>query len=267
MRLSLFELGERVRLSAVTAYLDGNPPRAFAHRGWHIDELAALENSMPAFRRAYDEGFRFLETDVHATADGQLVAFHDLSLTRVTDRGGQIAALPWAQVRQARIAGTEPIPLLADLLEEFPDARFNIDAKADSAVGPLADLIRRTGTGGRVCLGSFSDRRVASLRALLGPDVATSMGPREVFRLLRVSRLRRPFTTPAVAAQVPVSFSRVKIVTPAFLATAHGAGVEVHVWTIDDPAEMRRLLDLGVDGLMTDRPDLLRRALADRGDW
>lgn len=222
---------------------------------------------MAAFRRAYDEGFRYLETDVHATADGELVAFHDLSLGRVTDRQGQIAALAWSEVRRARIGGTEPIPLMADLLEQFPDARFNIDAKTDAAVGPLADLIRRTGAKDRVCLGSFSDRRLASLRAVAGPRVATSMGPREVFRLSRAARLRRPFTSPAVAAQVPVAFSRAKIVTPAFLATAHRAGIEVHVWTIDDESEMRRLLDLGVDGLMSDRPDRLRRVLSERGAW
>lgn len=251
----------------MTGYLDGPPPRAFAHRGWHVDDLSGLENSMPAFRRAYDEGFRYLETDVHATADGRLVAFHDLSLDRVTDRVGPIATLPWSEVSRARIAGTEPIPLLADLLEEFPDARFNIDAKADPAVGPLAELIRRTGTGDRVCLGSFSDRRIASLRALLGPAVATSLGPREVFRLLRAATLGRSFRTSADAAQVPVSFSRVTIVNRRFLRTAHRAGLEVHVWTIDEPAQMRRLLDLGVDGLMTDRPDLLRSVLTERGHW
>lgn len=251
----------------MTAYLDGDPPRAFAHRGWHVAEMAGLENSMTAFRRAYDEGFRYLETDVHATADGELVAFHDLSLGRVTDRPGLIAQLPWSQVRQARIGGTEPIPLMADLLEEFPDARFNIDAKADPAVGPLTDLLRRTGAHERVCLGAFSDRRLSALRAAVGPRVATSMGPREVFRLVRSARARRPFGTPAAAAQVPVSFSRVTIVTPAVIDTAHRAGLEVHVWTIDDPAEMRRLLDLGVDGIMSDRPDLLRQVLAERGRW
>ena len=226
----------------MTGYLDGPPPRAFAHRGWHVDDLSGLENSMPAFRRAYDEGFRYLETDVHATADGRLVAFHDLSLDRVTDRVGPIATLPWSEVSRARIAGTEPIPL-------------------------LADLIRRTGTGDRVCLGSFSDRRIASLRALLGPAVATSLGPREVFRLLRAATLGRSFRTSAVAAQVPVSFSRVTIVNRRFLRTAHRAGLEVHVWTIDEPAQMRWLLDLGVDGLMTDRPDLLRSVLTERGHW
>ena len=266
-RVSVCPDRSRVKLSAVTAYLDGNPPRAFAHRGWHVGALAGLENSMRAFRRAYHEGFRYLETDVHATTDGQLVAFHDLSLGRVTDRPGQIAALSWAEVRQAKISGVEPIPLMAELLEEFPDARFNIDAKADPAVGPLADLIRRTGAADRVCLGSFSDRRIASLRALVGPRVATSMGPREVFRLVRAARLRRPFVTSAVAAQVPVAFSRVRIVTSGFLRTAHRTGLEVHVWTIDDPDEMRRLLDLGVDGLMSDRPDLLRQVLTERGAW
>ena len=169
IRVKLYRHPSRARLSAVTAYLDGASPRAFAHRGWHVGELAGLENSMTAFRRAYDEGFRYLETDVHATsATGSWSPSTTCRSARVTDRQGQIAQLAWAQVRQARIGGTEPIPLMSDLLEEFPDARFNIDAKADPAVGPLADLIRRTGTKDRVCLGSFSDRRIASLRAAVG---------------------------------------------------------------------------------------------------
>jgi len=251
----------------VTAYLDGSLPRAFAHRGWHIGEHAGLENTMAAFRQAYDEGYRFLETDVHATADGKLVAFHDPDLGRVTDRQGPVVAQPWTEVRQARVGGTEPIPLLADLLEEFPDARFAIDAKADSAVAPLVKLIRGSGAADRVCLGSFSDRRVSAMREALGPGVATSMGPLELFRLFRASAAGRRFATPAVAVQAPISYRRVPIITPRFLATAHGAGLEVHVWTINDPVQMRRLLTLGVDGIMTDRPELLREVLIQRGAW
>ena len=112
------------------AYLDGRPPRAFAHRGWHIGDLAGLENTLAAFRRAFDEGYRYLETDVHATADGELIAFHDPRLDRVTDARGRVAAHDVEQVRRARIGGTEPIPLMAELLEALPEARFNIDAKA-----------------------------------------------------------------------------------------------------------------------------------------
>ena len=248
-------------------FLEGKPPRAFAHRGWHIGELAGLENSMAAFRRAFDEGYRYLETDVRLTADGRLIVFHDARLDRVTDRQGLVAALPWQEIRRVRIAGTEPIPLLADLLEEFPTARFNIDAKTDAAAGPLVDLVMKTGSAARVCLGSFSDRRLAAMRAACGPTVATSMGSREIFRLVRASALQRRFELSARAAQVPVGLRGVPIVTPRFIAAAHAAGLEVHVWTIDDPAEMRRLLSLGVDGIMTDRPDLLRDALRERGEW
>ncbi len=249
------------------AYLNGKPPRAFAHRGWHTGDLAGRENTLPAFQRAFDEGYRYLETDVHATADGVLIAFHDPFLDRVTDSKGRVATLTWDQVRQARIRGKDPIPLMSELLDALPEARFNIDAKASGVLGPLADLIRTAGVADRVCLGSFSDRRLATLRQTLGPQVATSMGPREIFRLVRASARGRGFGTTAVAAQVPVSWQRFPIVTPRFVASAHAADLEVHVWTINDESEMRRLLDLGVDAIMTDRPDVLRDVLVDRDAW
>jgi glycerophosphoryl diester phosphodiesterase len=251
----------------VTAYLDGQPPRAFAHRGWHTADLTGRENTMAAFRRAVDEGYRHLETDVRATADGRLVVFHDARLDRVTDGRGAVGDLPWSELAKVRVGGAEPIPQLAEVLEEFPDTRFNIDAKSDAAVGPLADTIRRCNARDRVCVVSFSDRRLAALRAAVGPTVAWALGPRETFRLFRAGVVRRPYATSAVAAQVPVFYGRVQVVTPRFLQTAHDAGLEVHVWTIDDPAEMRRLLDLGVDGIMTDRPDVLRAVLVERGAW
>jgi glycerophosphoryl diester phosphodiesterase len=204
---------------------------------------------------------------VRATSDGRLIVFHDPRLDRVTDRQGVIADLPWSEVRRARIGGTEQIPLLAEVLEEFPTARFNIDAKSGAAVAPLAELIVSAGVGDRVCLVSFADSRLTQLRAAVGPEVAMALGPQATFRLFRASALRRRFTTTAVAAQVPLSYQRVPIVTPRFIATAHAAGLEVHVWTVDDPDEMRRLLTLGVDGIMTDRPDLLRDVLIERGAW
>lgn len=223
---------------------------------------------MTAFARAVQEGYRYLETDVHATADGRLVAFHDHVLDRVTDGTGAIAELSWDQVRRAKIGGREPIPLLTEVLEAFPETRFNIDPKSDAAVGPLIDLLHSTRSVGRVCLGSFSDARTAALRRALGPDLATSLGPRGVLALASSAAMRRRFRPHgAVAAQVPVNYGRVKVVTPRFIAAAHNAGLEVHVWTIDDPTEMDRLLDLGVDAIMTDRPDLLRDVLQLRGVW
>lgn len=250
-------------------YLLGPAPRAFAHRGWHVGDLAGCENSLAAFRRAVDEGYTYLETDVHATADGRLIAFHDHFLDRVTDRRGRVAGLTWDQIRPARISGREPIPLLAELLEALPDARFNIDPKAHSAIGPLLDVIKTSGVGPRIGLGSFSDRRLTALRTALGEDVVQSLGPRRVMALVGAATLGRPFVPlPAErAAQVPVAYGRVPVVTPRTLACAHAAGLEVHVWTIDDPDEMRRLLDLGVDGIMTDRPDRLRAVLVERGEW
>jgi glycerophosphoryl diester phosphodiesterase len=251
----------------VTAYLDGNHPRAFVHRGWHAGDLAGLENTAAAFRRAYDEGYRYLETDARATSDGVVIAFHDPRLDRVTDRTGAVADQPWRELKPARVGGIEPIPVLADLLDELPDAYFNIDAKAANAVRPLAEVIRRSGAADRICVVSFSERRLAALRAAVGPEVAWAVGPFETFRLFRASKLRRQFGSPAVAVQVPVTFQRVRIVTPRFIAAAHAAGLEVHVWTINDPGEMRDLLAMGADGIMTDRPDLLRAVMTERGGW
>jgi glycerophosphoryl diester phosphodiesterase len=252
----------------VTDFLDGPRPRAFAHRGWHTGDLAGCENSLAAFTRAVSEGYRYLETDVHTTADGVLVAFHDHLLDRVTDATGPVAATRWAEVRRARIGGREAIPTMADLLEACPTARFNIDPKTDAAVAPLVDLLRQADAVGRVCVGSFSDRRILAMRGALGPRLATSLGPRAVGRLVTAAMAGwRLAPTAAVAAQVPVRFGRVPIVTPSVLRTAHAAGIEVHVWTIDDPGQMHRLLDLGVDAIMTDRPDLLRDVLVARGAW
>ncbi|WNV86628.1 glycerophosphodiester phosphodiesterase [Umezawaea sp. Da 62-37] len=249
-------------------YLTGPHPRAYAHRGWHLDDLAGMENSLGGFRRATREGYRYLETDVHATSDGVVVVHHDSTLDRTTDATGPVAALPWSEVRRARIGGREPITRLSDLLEELPEAKFNIDVKADSAVEPILALLRCAGAMGRVCLASFSDARLARLRRLGGPELLTSMGPRSAGALWLAGRV--PVAGLAVRgtlAQVPAERGRLRIVDDRFVRAAHRIGSEVHVWTIDDRAEMERLLDLGVDGLVTDRPDLLREVLKSRSEW
>jgi glycerophosphoryl diester phosphodiesterase len=260
------------------AFLDAESPIAVAHRGGSI---GAPENSMRAFERAVGLGYRYLETDVHATADGELVVLHDATLDRVTDRAGAVAELPWREVAAARIAGSEPVPRLAELLAAWPAVRVIIDAKADQAVAPLVQVLRRAGAIGRVCVGSFSTRRLRRLRAALGPSLATSMGPAEVLRLrLAAWRLLPAAAVPKagpggprslgpVCVQIPVRSERERIplAEPRLLAAAHAAGLPVHVWTVNQRDEMRRLLELGVDGLISDDVVGLRAVLEERGAW
>lgn len=251
-------------------YLTGPYPRAFAHRGWHVDDLAGMENSLSAFTRATQEGYRYLETDVHATSDGVVVLHHDATLDRTTDGAGAIAEQPWSVVSKALIGHREPVCRLEQLLEELPDALLNIDVKADPAVDPVLDVLRRCDAWGRVCLASFSDARLARLRQLAGPRLLTSMGPQSVAYLWAGSRIGVPLLgglARGAMAQVPVRQGPLTVVGPRFVRAARRRGVEVHVWTVDEPAQMRELLELGVDGLISDRPDLLRDVLRSRGTW
>ncbi len=248
-------------------FLDLPIPHAIAHRG---GAAAGLENSMAAFGRAIDLGYRYLETDVHATADGVLLAFHDSTLDRVTDGRGRVRDLPYDVVRRARIGGREPIPLLEDLLGCWPGIRVNIDVKHRSAVGPLAQVLRRTQALPRVCVAAFSDRRVALVRRALGPGVATSLGPVAVATLRAAAGgwlPQRAVPRRADCVQVPMSAGRLAVVTGRFVDTAHALGYPVHVWTVDDGAQMHALLDLGVDGIVTDDLEGLRDVLVARGSW
>jgi glycerophosphoryl diester phosphodiesterase len=243
-----------------------------AHRGFSVE---GLENTMVAFEAAVALGMTHVETDVHATRDGVLVAFHDLDLDRVTDGKGGIADVTWAQLRDVRVAGREPIPLLEDLLGTWPHLRVNVDVKDWPAVTPLVDVLRRTGAVERVCVASFDDRRSAAVRRALGPQLATSPGRRGVAswraralapaRLAGVSDPRWP--TGTVALQVPVSAGPLQVVTRRSVAAAHRQGLQVHVWTVNEESDMHRLLDLGVDGLISDRADTLVRVLSRRSSW
>ena len=238
-----------------------------AHRGGAIEHL---ENTMPAFQACVDLGYRYLETDVQVTADGVLVAFHDPTLERVTDRTGRVEHLPWSVVAEARIGGREPILRLEDLLGAWPDVRFNLDIKAAGVLAPLVRLVRRMDIADRLCLGSFSDARIAAARRLFGPDLCTALGPRGVAALRLSSYSPRAaglVRIQAGCAQVPLQLGGRALVDERFVAAAHERGLQVHVWTVDDPAEATAMLDLGVDGIMTDRPAWLRELLEKRGQW
>jgi glycerophosphoryl diester phosphodiesterase len=251
---------------ATYPFLDWPGPIAFAHQGAHW-EGGPGENTMSAFEAALDMGYRYIETDVHATSDGVVVAFHDDTLDRVTDRTGTVAALPWSEIRQARVKGAEPIPLLEDLLGLWPDVRVNIDPKHDAAVDPLVDVIRRTRAIDRVCVGAFSDRRLARIRKELGPRLCTSMGPREVARLVAAAAGAPVGRFQAACVQVPASRGPVPLVTKRFVVAAHRRDLPVHVWTVNSASKMRSLLDMGVDGIMTDAPDVLKDVLEERAAW
>jgi glycerophosphoryl diester phosphodiesterase len=246
-----------------SGYLDHPLPLAFAHRGGagHFPE-----NSWKAFEHAVGLGYAYLETDVHATADGTVVAFHDKTLDRVTDRVGRISQLTTAEVAAARIAGTEPIPLLADLLMAWPDVRFNVDVKDEPAIAPLVAVLHATNCWDRVCLTSFSGQRLAATRRLLDRPVCSATAPADVGAIragLPARTLAARFAARSIqCAQIPAGMA-----TRRFLDRAHAAGLQVHAWTVNDAAVMTSLLDLGVDGIMTDQTELLRGVLIGRGQW
>lgn len=258
-----------VKMGAMTdhqpfAFLDHPRPIAFAHRGGAQE---VEENTMQAFTHAVALGYSHVELDVHATRDGAVVIHHDATLERMTGDRRALASLSAAELAGLRTYGGAEIPHLAALFEEHPALFVNIECKSDDVVEPLIALIRRMGVVGRICVGSFKPARVARLRAALGEGLCWSPAHAGVGRLwlagCGVPVGRMPF--PAV--QVPPFYRGVAVVTPGMLRAAHARGIQVHVWTVDKRPEMERLLDMGVDGLMTDRPTLLRQVLVERGQW
>ena len=240
------------------------PLLGLAHRGGAKE---APENSRSAFAHAAELGFSHIETDIRATADGVVVIHHDAHLDRTTTSSGLIAAADYADVRGA-LVGADPIMTLDEALEQFPDVNFNIDCKDDHSVQPLISTIRKHGKSifSRILVGSFSARRLRRIRDAFGPRLATSCSPTEVLAL-RLAAAGVPVSLPppsVVAAQVPMTFRGVPVLSPAFVDIAHQRGLSVHVWTIDDEDTMRSLIDMGVDGIVTDRPSVLRKVLAKR---
>lgn len=240
-----------------------------AHRGgWVTEADAPRENTPYAFRRAVDLGYRYLEVDVHTTADGELVVFHDDVLDRVTNGSGRISDHSWAELGTTLIAGADPIPRFADLLDEFRNCRFNIDIKQEDAIRPLAEAIARHRAQDRVCVCSFSGRRLKAFRRL-APGVLTAMSPGGVAWATHAFGLRRWPIDAGVALQIPVAHNGapLPLLRADVVRHAHATGRVVHVWTVNDEAEMRRLIDIGVDGLVSDDITTLKRVLVDRGLW
>jgi glycerophosphoryl diester phosphodiesterase len=246
------------------AYLDHPRPLAFAHRGGAAHNP---ENTWAAFEYAVKLGYAYLETDTHATADGRLIAFHDAELDRVTDRTGQVCRLPWKEVAAAKINGTESIPLLEDLLGTFPELRFNIDLKGPGSIEPLNGVLRRTSAWERVCVTSFSGKRLLAAQRSLDQPVCLAVTPAVIVAVRYAgfpgkALARRLVRSGARCAQVPR-----RIATREFIRRTHELGLDVHVWTLNTRQDIERVLDLGADGVMTDDVALLREILIERGQW
>jgi glycerophosphoryl diester phosphodiesterase len=270
--------------STVTAasrrpYLDSRTPIAFAHRGGSRERP---ENTMVAFQAAVNLGYRYLETDAQLSRDGVLLAFHDEVVDRVTDLSGRVCELTLAELQRAdaghrfstdggrsfpyRGKGLR-VPTLEEVLTAWPQVRVNIDAKTEAVVAPLVRLLVRLDACDRVCIGSFHDLRLARLRHLSRGRICTSMGRGAVAALRAGSLIGRMPAVGGDCLQVPVAQWGVRVVDARLVRAAHRARLPVHVWTIDDRSEMGRLLDLGVDGIMTDRPSLLHEVMERRGLW
>lgn len=238
-------------------YFETPVPRVLAHRGLATD---APENTLLAFANAVALGVTHIETDVHASADGQAIVAHDPDLSRVAGRVQRVVDLTAHELAQIDVGQGQHLPTLAEALDAFPDTRFNIDLKSADAVVPTIETIERARAVDRVLLTSFSERRRRAALTRL-PHVATSAsGPRFAAALLASVVRSGPLVRAALrglhAVQIPARAIGLDTVTPARIRAFHSAGVEVHVWTINDEPEMRRLLALGVDGIVTDRADI-----------
>lgn len=231
---------------------------AMAHRGFH--DHATTENTMEAFQRAVDLGYLYIESDIHVTSDGVPVLIHDPDLARVGGGQEEVSDLTWSQLSTRRLAHNEKVPRLEELLSTWPDIHLNLDAKVPEAVGAAARVITAAGAQERVCIGSFSHRSVLAARGHL-PRAAHSASPLEVLRW----RLGQAIA--AHALMIPRQSGPIRLVTGRSVDRAHRRGVGVHVWTVNDADEMAQLIQLGVDGLMTDRADLLKDVLLAHRLW
>lgn len=218
-----------------------------------------------------DKGFKYIETDLYATSDGVVVLHHDPLLERTTDGAGKIRDYTWAELSKVTDESGNPLMRLDEVLEEFPELIFNTDAKENSVLRPLIATIRRSQASSQVSLSSFSEGRLKLLRSQL-PGVKSSLGTAAIGQLVLAAHSPRPLRTVlatgvpgprkgAEAVQVPLESNSVRVITPAFIELAHSRGLAVHVWTINTVAEMNEILDLGVDGIITDEPSLAQQVI------
>ncbi|WP_295695121.1 glycerophosphodiester phosphodiesterase family protein [Lapillicoccus sp.] len=241
-------------------------PLAIAHRG---GAALAPENTQAAFRLSAGLGLRYLETDVRVTRDGHLVCVHDRTLGRTTTDRGAVADRTLDQLRALHVGGHASVATLEEVLHDLPDACFTVDLKVRAAIAPMLDLLRRRDVAERVCVAGAPDAWLADVRGHV-PAVTTALGWHALTGLVAAAWSgARPPTGVATGefAHLPVRLVGPPAVARRLVTMAHDLHIRVVAWTVDDPARMRDLLDLGVDGIITDRPDLLREVLISRDAW
>lgn len=238
-------------------FFDSDRPLVFAHRG---GMALGPENTLQAFDAGMNAGADGLELDVHLSADGVVIVHHDKTLERTTRGSGPVA------VRTAAELAAFGVPALSEVLRRYPAARVIIEMKEDSAAlgRAVAADVRAAGAVDRVCAAGFGDAAVHAARAAI-PEMATSASQAEARRALHRTWICWPLRSCAWQGyQVPETAGRLRVVSPRFIRYAHAAGLRVQVWTVDTEPDMIRLLDWGVDALISNRPDLAVRV---RDEW
>ena len=245
-------------------FLKNETPQAIAHRG---GSFSGAENTMNSFEHAINMGFKVLETDIQTTKDNKLIVFHDLTLDRLTNEKGTVREKTWNELKDIKILGKFQIPLLSDVFEIWPEIKINIDPKNDHCMDELISFLKNNNYFDRICIGSFSGKRLEKLRNVFGSKLCTSAGPKEVLKLKLASISQLNISINAQCVQVPVKYYGIKIIDKNFVEFCHSLNLKVHVWTINDILEMKRLLDLGVDGIISDNLEGLKRVFSKRNIW
>ena len=252
--------------------------QGLAHRGGGLEQF---ENSPSAFQHAAALGYRYIETDLQASKDGVLYLFHDDDLARCSTGNGRFSDHGSEAIDRLRLKNGEAIPRLADILARYPDITLNADVKTDACIQPVTEFLQSSPHRARLVLASFSTRRLRAIRQavkdirsdIMRPDMSMADmsianlhmtgGQADIAALYAgqwIGALRPP---PICAAQIPPRHYGIELATPRFIRHCHAHHIKIHVWTINDPEEMRRLIRLGVDGICTDRPTILREVLAE----
>ena len=235
-----------------------------AHRG---ASLLASENSFESFRKAFDLGYRVIETDIHSSKDGTAYIFHDITLERLTGENLKISDLKDVDIDSLKINNSSIIPRLSNVFEEFPEGLFNLDAKTWKSTTPIVDTIQNMGCRSRVCIASFNDRRVNAIIKELGLETCHSMGTSNVIKFYLGAQLgiEQHFTSQCI--QLPIKMFGISLTTRKVLSYARKLGIKIHFWTINNPVIMQKLLELNVDGIMTDDCVLLKEIMKEQNKW
>ena len=243
---------------SIHPYLDVPGVAISAHRGGSIE---APENTIESFEYSIELGSSYIETDVQLSSDGIPYIFHDDDLKRLFGKNIIFNSLHSDEIDELILFDKYKIPTLESTLQKFPDTLFQIDVKTDEVVLPTMEVIKKTNSTDKVCIASFSSKRLKQVHKLY-PEICLSMGPFEVMKLLLASFGLYRNKVPGNCLQIPIYQYGIKLVTKRFINYIHTIGLKIHVWTINDEDTMQKLIDLGVDGIITDRPKTLKDLLS-----